>query len=286
MCVGGIMDYFEKFNEFILAYRFKILGFLVVLIIGWQLAKYVVRLLEKSLLKSKLDVSIHGFILTLSGFFLKLIVIITAATIIDVPMTTFIAMLSAAGLAVGLALKDSLSNFAAGILLLIFRPFGVGDYIQTSDVSGTVLSIEMLYTSMNTIDNKRVMVPNGHLATSHITNYSVEPYRRIDKVYSVAYGTDVLKVKEVLMGIVLKNEMILDERGVILGVINHGDSSVDFDLKVWVKREDYFTVLYMLNEDVIVEFEKNDIEIPYPTRDVTVTMNKADSETFENRLES
>ena len=280
------MDFFEKLNSMIGAYGFKILGFLVVLVIGWQLAKYVVRLLEKSLLKSKLDVSIHGFILTLSGFFLKLIVIITAATIIDVPMTTFIAMLSAAGLAVGLALKDSLSNFAAGILLLIFRPFGVGDYIQTSDVSGTVLSIEMLYTSMNTIDNKRVMVPNGHLATSHITNYSVEPYRRIDKVYSVAYGTDVLKVKEVLMGIVLKNEMILDERGVILGVINHGDSSVDFDLKVWVKREDYFTVLYMLNEDVIVEFEKNDIEIPYPTRDVTVTMNKADSETFENRLES
>lgn len=280
------MDFFEKLNSMIGAYGFKILGFLVVLVIGWQLAKYVVRLLEKSLLKSKLDVSIHGFILTLSGFFLKLIVIITAATIIDVPMTTFIAMLSAAGLAVGLALKDSLSNFAAGILLLIFRPFGVGDYIQTSDVSGTVLSIEMLYTSMNTIDNKRVMVPNGHLATSHITNYSVEPYRRIDKVYSVAYGTDVLKVKEVLMGIVLKNEMILDERGVILGVINHGDSSVDFDLKVWVKREDYFTVLYALNEDVIMEFEKNDIEIPYPTRDVTVTMNKADSETFENRLES
>ena len=285
MCVGGIMDFFEKFNEIILEYGFKILGFLVVLIIGWQLAKYVVRLLEKSLLKSKLDVSIHGFILTLSGFFLKLVVIITAATIIDVPMTTFIAMLSAAGLAVGLALKDSLSNFAAGILLLIFRPFGVGDYIQTSDVSGTVLSIQMLYTAMNTIDNKRVMVPNGHLATSHITNYSVEPYRRIDKVYSVAYGTDVLKVKEVLMGIVLKNEMILDERGVILGVINHGDSSVDFDLKVWVKREDYFTVLYALNEDVIMEFEKNDIEIPYPTRDVMVTMNRADSEAQENTLE-
>ncbi|MFH5836328.1 mechanosensitive ion channel family protein [Proteiniclasticum sp. C24MP] len=278
------MDFFEKFNEIILAYRFKVLGFLVVLIIGWQLAKYVVRLLEKSLMKSKLDVSVHGFILTLSGFFLKLIVIITAATIIDVPMTTFIAMLSAAGLAVGLALKDSLSNFAAGILLLIFRPFGVGDYIQTSDVSGTVLSIQMLYTAMNTIDNKRVMVPNGHLATSHITNYSIEPYRRIDKVYSVAYGTNVLKVKEVLMGIVLKNEMILDERGVILGVINHGDSSIDFDLKVWVKREDYFTVLYALNEDVITEFEKNDIEIPYPTRDVMVTMNKTDSDNVQNVL--
>lgn len=278
------MDFLEKFNEIIIAYRFKVLGFLVVLIIGWQLAKYVVRLLEKSLMKSKLDVSVHGFILTLSGFFLKLIVIITAATIIDVPMMTFIAMLSAAGLAIGLALKDSLSNFAAGILLLIFRPFGVGDFIQTSDVSGTVLSIQMLYTAMNTIDNKRVMVPNGHLATSHITNYSIEPYRRIDKVYSVPYGTDVLRVKEVLMGIVLKNEMILDERGVILGVINHGDSSIDFDLKVWVKREDYFTVLYALNEDVITEFEKNDIEIPYPTRDVMVTMNKTDSDNVQNVL--
>jgi len=279
------MDFLEKFNELVVEYGFKILGFVVVLVVGWWLAKYVVRLIEKSLFKSKLDVSVHGFILTLSGFFLKLIVLITAMTIIDVPTTTFIAMLSAAGLAIGLALKDSLSNFAAGMLLLIFRPFSVGDYIQTSEVSGTVLSIQMLYTSMNTIDNKRVMVPNGQLFTSHITNYSIEPFRRIDMVYSVAYGTNVLKVKEVLMSIVLKNEMILDERGVILGVCNHGGSSIDFDLKVWVKREDYFPVSYALNENVIMEFEKNNIEIPYPRRDVIVTMNKRDEEISKESLD-
>jgi len=279
------MDLLEKFNELLVEYGFKILGFVVVLVVGWWLAKYVVRLIEKSLFKSKLDVSVHGFILTLSGFFLKLIVLITAMTIIDVPTTTFIAMLSAAGLAIGLALKDSLSNFAAGMLLLIFRPFSVGDYIQTSEVSGTVLSIQMLYTSMNTIDNKRVMVPNGQLFTSHITNYSIEPFRRIDMVYSVAYGTNVLKVKEVLMSIVLKNEMILDERGVILGVCNHGGSSIDFDLKVWVKREDYFPVSYALNENVIMEFEKNNIEIPYPRRDVIVTMNKRDEEISKESLD-
>jgi len=244
-----------------------------------------VRLIEKSLFKSKLDVSVHGFILTLSGFFLKLIVLITATTIIGVPTTTFIAMLSAAGLAIGLALKDSLSNFAAGMLLLVFRPFSVGDYIQTSEVAGTVLSIQLLYTSMNTIDNKRVMVPNGQLFTSHITNYSIEPYRRIDMVYSVAYGTNVLKVKEVLMSIVLKNEMILDERGVILGVCNHGGSSIDFDLKVWVKREDYFPVTYALNENVITEFEKNEIEIPYPRQDVMLTMNKSDEDVTRESLE-
>lgn len=278
------MVFFEKFNELLVEYGFKILGFVVVLVVGWWLAKYLVRLIEKSLFKSKLDVSVHGFILTLSGFFLKLIVLITAATIIGVPPTSFIAMLSAAGLAVALALKDSLSNFAAGMLLLIFRPFSVGDYIQTSDVSGTVLSIQLLYTSMNTIDNKRVMVPNGQLFTSHITNYSIEPFRRIDMVYSVAYGTNVLKVKEVLMSIVLKNEMILDERGVILGVINHGGSSIDFDLKVWVKREDYFPVSYALNENVIIEFEKNEIEIPYPRRDVMLTMNKSDEDDIKESL--
>lgn len=278
------MEFLEKFNELLVENGFKILGFVVVLVVGWWLAKYVVRLIEKSLFKSKLDVSVHGFILTLSGFFLKLMVLITATTIIGVPPTTFIAMLSAAGLTIGLALKDSLSNFAAGMLLLIFRPFSVGDYIQTSDVSGTVLSIQLLYTSMNTIDNKRVMVPNGRLFTSHITNYSIEPFRRIDMVYSVAYGTNVLKVKEVLMGIVLKNEMIIDERGVILGVINHGDSSIDFDLKVWVKREDYFPVSYALNEDVIIEFEKNEIEIPYPKRDVMLTINKKDEESNRSLL--
>ena len=279
------MGFIEKFNELLVEYGFKILGFLVVLVVGWWLAKYLLRLIEKSLFKSKLDVSVHGFILTLSGFFLKLIVLITATTIIGVPPTTFIAMLSAAGLTVGLALKDSLSNFAAGMLLLIFRPFSVGDYIQTSDVSGTVLSIQLLYTSMNTIDNKRVMVPNGQLFTSHITNYSIEPFRRIDMIYSVAYGTDVLRVKEVLMGLVLKNEMILDERGVILGVINHGDNSIDFDLKVWVKREDYLPVSYALNECVIIEFEKNGIEIPYPKRDVMLTLNKSSEEISKESFE-
>jgi len=279
------MGFLEKFNELLVDYGFKILGFIVVLVVGWWLAKYVVRLIEKSLFKSKLDVSVHGFILTLSGFFLKLIVLITATTIIGVPTTTFIAMLSAAGLAIGLALKDSLSNFAAGMLLLVFRPFSVGDYIQTAEVSGTVLSIQMLYTSMNTIDNKRVMVPNGQLFTSHITNYSIEPYRRIDMVYSVAYGTNVLKVKEVLMSIVLRNDMILDERGVILGVCNHGGSSIDFDLKVWVKREDYFPVSYALNENVILEFERNEIEIPYPRRDVMLTMNKSDEDVIRESLE-
>lgn len=262
------MGFLSKYDEVILAYGLKLLAFVMVLLVGWWLVKYTVRLIEKALIRSRLDVSVHGFILAMAGFFMKLIVLITAATIIGVPVTTFIAMLSAAGLAIGLALKDSLSNFAAGILLLVFRPFSVGDYIETSSVQGTVLSIQILYTALNTADNKRVMVPNGNIATSHIINYSIEPYRRIDKVFSVAHGTDVQKVKEVLMGMVIRNDKILDERGVLLGVVKHSLNSIDFDLKVWVKREDYLPVTYAINEEVLQSFMDNGIDIPHPVRDV------------------
>lgn len=272
------MRFFEIINDLMRNYGLKLISFLAVLLIGWWIAKYIVWIIEKALIKSRLDVSVHGFMLTISGFFLKLIVLITAANIIGVPVTTFIAMLSAAGLAIGLALKDSLSNFAAGILLLIFRPFSVGDYIETSNFSGTVLSVQVLYTALNTMDNKRVMVPNGSLATSHIINYSIEPFRRIDKVYSAAYGSDVIKVKEVLMSIVLRNDKIVEDRGVILGVSNHNDHSIDFDLKFWVKREDYLTVSYSVNEEVILEFEKNGIRIPYPTRDINLTLHKENND--------
>ena len=261
----------ERMEELLIEYGLKLIAFLIVLLVGWSLAKYLVRLLEKNLKKSKIDVSIHGFLLTMASFLLKFVVLITSARmILGVPTTTFIAMLSAAGLAVGLALKDSLSNFAAGILLLVTRPFSVGDFIESSSVSGTVLSIQILYTALNTADNKRVMVPNNHLATSHIINYSIEPYRRVDKIYSVAYGTDVQKVKEILMNIVVSNEKILEDRGVMLGVSKHNESSVDFDLKVWVKREDYFEVSYGLNEAVIEVFEEKGIEIPYPHREIRI----------------
>lgn len=266
------MSFLKKFNDRIVEYGFRIVAALVVLSIGWWLSKYAVRLIEKALLKSKIDLSIHGFIKSVSGFFFKLLVVITAAGIIDIPVTTFIAMLSAAGLAIGLALKDSLSNFAAGMLLLIFKPFSVGDYISTASVEGTVLSVQILYTAMDTVDNKRVMVPNGSIVSSHITNYSINEFRRIDRVYSVAYGSDVKKVKEVLMAIVLNDDRILDDRGIILGVIRHNESSIDFDLKVWVKRTDYFNVLYTINEEVLKRFDENHLEIPYPTRDVIVKM--------------
>lgn len=266
------MNFWEKVNEIVVEYGFRVAAFIFIIVLGWWLTKYAVRIIERALLKSKIDVSIHGFVKSVAAFFFKLIVLITAASSLGVPVTTFIAMLSAAGLAVGLALKDSLSNFAAGMLLLVFRPFSVGDYIATSEGEGTVIDIQILYTSMDSVDNKRVMVPNGSIISSQITNYSINDFRRIDQVYSVAYGSDIKKVKEVLMSIVLNDERILDDRGIILGVIKHNSSSIDFDLKVWVKRSDYFDVMYMINESVLSKFDENHLEIPYPTRDVMVKM--------------
>lgn len=266
------MALWEKYNEQITTYGTKIGAFLLVLVLGWWLANYAVRLVEKALQKSKIDLSIHGFLKSMASFFLKLMVLITAATLIGVPVTTFIAMLSAAGLAIGLALKDSLSNFAAGILLLVFRPFSVGDYIEAGSIQGTVLTIQLLHTSLNTPDNRRVMVPNNSLVTSHIINYSVEPFRRIDKVYSVAYGSDVEQVKEILLRLAVRMDGVLDEKGVIVGVSRQNAYSLDFDYKVWVKREDYLAVGYALNEMVLGEFSRHGIAIPYPKQELQVNL--------------
>ena len=256
------MGFWDKFNEVIVKYGFKALAFFLIMIIGWWLTKYAVKLIDRGLKKSKVDLSIHGFIKSTASIFFKLLVVITAAGALGVPITTFVAMLSAVGLAVGLALRDSLSNFAAGMLLLVFRPFSVGDYISTNTVEGIVRSIQILYTAMDTVDNKRVMIPNGAIIRTHIINYSINEFRRIEGLYSVAYGSDIKKVKEILMGIVLDDERILEDRGIILGVSKHSEIKIDFDLKVWVNRADYLDVMYKLNESVLEKFKENDLVIP------------------------
>mgnify|MGYP000072950577 CR=1 FL=1 len=266
------MSFIEKLNQLVIDYGFKLAAFVFVLAIGWWLSNYAVRLVERALQKSKVDVTIHGFLKSTVSFFLKLIAVITAATILGVSVTTFIAMISAAGLAIGLALKDSLSNIAAGILLVVFKPFKVGDFIESGETQGTVLTIQLLYTALNTPDNRRVMVPNGDLATSRIVNYSVEDERRIDRVFSVAYGSDIEKVKEILMGVAAKNKHILHERGIIVRLASQSESALNFDFKVWVKREDNIEVSYDINEEAIYQLEQNHIQRPMMLREINLTV--------------
>lgn len=259
---------FENFQDMLFEYGIRFVITIAIIIVGFWLTKYVLKLLERALVRSQLDVSIHGFVKSISSFFIKMVVVITAVSVLGVNVTTFIALLSAAGLAVGLALKDSMSNFAAGVLLLLFKPFTVGDFIDAGGSMGTVQEITLLYTRMNTVDNKLVLVPNGELTTSRITNFSVEPLRRLDKVFGVGYGSDLRKVKMILTDIVESHPLILKDKPSIIRLTQQNDSSLDFDVKVWVKREDLFTVSYDLNESVLEQFTKNGIEIPFPQTDV------------------
>ena len=257
-----------KFMDWMIDYSPKILGAMVVLIIGFRLAKILVKMLDKALNKSRADVSLHSFIKSCASFLLKMIVVTVAASMLGIHTTTFIAVLSAAGLAIGLALKDSLANFAGGMLILTFRPFNVGDFIETQGYMGTVHTIHLLYTYLMTPDNRRVVIPNGELANGKIVNYSVEDTRRIDLIFSAGYRDDMIKVKEVLNHIIKEHPLILKEPKPLVRVIEHGASSIHFSVKVWCKKEDYWDIYYDLQEQVKISFDKEGISIPFPQSDV------------------
>ena len=243
-------------------------GFQVVIIVGFKLAKIVSNVLEKSMDKAKMDEGLRSFLKSIIKYLIKIIVLITAASVMEIPMTTFIALLSAAGLAVGLALKDSLSNFAAGVMILVSKPFLVGDFIETQGYMGTVKQIQLLYTIMNTPDNRRVMIPNSEVAGSKLINFTAEETRRVDMTFGVSYSDDIYKVKEILTRLVDNHPLTLKDPEPIIKVMSHGDSSVNFVVRVWCERANYWTIFFDFQEQVKVEFDKENISIPFPQRDV------------------
>lgn len=250
--------------ELLMEYGLKLAIAILVVAVGFTIVNISVKIMDNTLSKSKIDKSIHSFVKSISNFFSKIIITIIAATILGIPPATFIAVLSAAGLAIGLALKDSLSNFAGGILILIFRPFNVGDFIDMGGSSGTVKDIQLFYTALNTTDNRRITIPNGELANGKIINYSVEATRRLDLVFSVSYEDDIHRVKETLTKIMMGHPLIFKDPEPVVRVVAYQDSCVDFTVKVWCNREDYWTIYYDLHEQVKVEFDKEGITIPFP----------------------
>ena len=256
--------------EILIEYGFKLVGAILALVIGFAIVNVVVGMLDNILTKSKIDISLHSFIKSVSSFVLKVMVAIIAATIIGIPPTTFIAVLSAAGLAIGLALKDSLSNFAGGILILTFRPFNVGDFIDIGGYSGTVKEIQILYTVLNTTDNRRITIPNGELANGKIINYSVEDTRRVDLVFGVSYDDDIQKVKEVLTRIVMSHPLTFKDPEPLIRPMAYNDSSIDFTVRVWCQSSDYWAIYYDLHEQVKTAFDQEGITIPFPTTDINV----------------
>lgn len=246
----------------------KLAAAAAVLVIGFKLSKYISKRAFKSKYILNFDEGVKKFILHAVKILLYTVTVISAAGILGIPYASFIAVLGSAGVAVGLALQGSLSNIAAGILILINKPFKVGDFIEASEIKGTVSEIGFFSTSIITMDNKVVSYPNSALSNTCITNYSAMPERMVDVKFSVSYDSDIENVKTVIKNTAAANPLVLKNRDIFTGISSYGDSHIEFTLRIWCKTEDYQTLFFDINEEMKKAFDKNDIEIPYPKLDV------------------
>lgn len=249
---------------FIEKYAINVVVAIVVLVIGLWLSKKAVRIIKKVMAKQGIDETLQKFLGDLIGWIFKVLIFITAISQVGVETTSFIAILGAAGLAIGLALQGSLANFAGGALIMIFKPFKVGDLIEAQGEIGTVKEIQIFVTKLITPGNKLAIIPNGVLSNGNIKNYTEEGLLRVDLVFGVGYSEDIKKTKEVLMQVIQNNPNVLKDPAPSVNVLALADSSVNFAVRPWVKPEDYWTVYFSVTEEVKLALDKNGIEIPYP----------------------
>ena len=249
-------------------YGGRIILSLVVLLIGLAVIKHFMKFVEKGFEKNNLDVSLRPFLMSLIKITLKIVLIISVASMMGAQMTSFIAILGSAGLAIGLALQGSLSNFAGGVLILLLKPFTVGDYIEAAGYSGTVTEIQMFYTILTTPDNKKIIVPNSNMSNSGTVNYTANPTRRVDFVFGVGYESDILEVKETLKKIAMEDPLVLKEPEPQIVLGQHDASSINFYYRVWCNADDYWTIYFETMEKVKIAFDEKNISIPFSQMDV------------------
>ncbi|XOB62795.1 mechanosensitive ion channel family protein [Campylobacterota bacterium DY0563] len=263
------MNSVQTVSDMIGLYALNIAIAIVIFIIGKWVAKKIADFSKKMMLKNeKVDKTLANFLDDIIYYVLMVIVILTALKQLGVDTTSFFAILGAAGLAIGLALKDSLGNFASGVMIIMFRPFRVGDFVNAGGVSGTVEEVSIFNTIIITPDNQKIIVPNGAITGGSITNVNAKPERRVDLVVGISYDDDIKKAKNLLKGIVEADERVLQDKGITVAVSELADSSVNFVVRAWVKTPDYWGVKFDLTENVKTTFDKEGITIPYPQQDV------------------
>ncbi len=246
----------------------KLVGALVVLIIGSWIIKAINNALIKLMNKSKIDNTLQPFLKSLSATILKLLLVISVLGMLGVEMTSFIAILGAAGLAIGMALSGTLQNFAGGVMILIFKPFKQGDVIEAQGFIGSVKEIQIFNTLLKTGDNKIIIIPNGGLSTSAMTNFSTESTRRVDWTIGIGYGDDVDKARQHIKNLCDADSRILKDPEVFIAVSELADSSVNFTVRAWVNAADYWGVYFDMNETIYKTFDQQGLNIPYPQMDV------------------
>ncbi len=258
----------DQFNNIVYTYGPKLLGAIAVLIIGNFVIKMIMNSFTKMLDKKKTDSSLKPFLRSMLSILLKTLLVISVLGMMGVQMTSFIAILGAAGLAVGMALSGTLQNFAGGVIILLFKPFKVGDYIDAQGHAGIVKEIQIFNTILLELDNKTVIIPNGPLSTGSMVNYSTEPTRRVDFSFGIAYGDSVDKARKILFELFKEDKRILTDPAYFVGLSEMADSSVNLTARAWVKGEDYWDVFFDINEKTYNTFNAEGISIPFPQMDV------------------
>jgi small conductance mechanosensitive channel len=260
-------------SNILLPWAIRIAVAILILVVGWILTKLIVKLLTRYLIRRNVDDILVRFIASVTNVVLLLIIVIAAIGSLGINTTSLVALVGAAAIAVGVALQDSLKNFAAGVMLIVFRPFGTGDEIEAAGITGIVEEITTFNTILRTPDNREIIVPNGAIYQDNIINYSARSTRRIDMVFGIGYDDDIRKAREIIEATLEADERVLKEPEPVIAISELADSSVNFAVRPWVKTEDYGVVNFDLTEKIKLAFDENGISIPYPQMDVHLNGN-------------
>jgi small conductance mechanosensitive channel len=259
----------DNIVEILGGYAFSLLMALLIFVIGKWIVNKIVGLLGKVLRKVKgMDITLIKFLENIVYYALMIVVLLTSLGKLGVETTSFLAILGAAGLAIGLALKDSLGNFASGVMIIMFKPFKVGDAVTAAGVTGTVSEVGIFNSIFTTPDNQKIIIPNGAITSGSIININAHDTRRVDLVVGIGYEDDIKKTKEVLNNIISSHEKVLIDKGITIAVSELADSSVNFVVRAWVKTPDYWDVKFALTETIKLRFDEEGISIPFPQQDV------------------
>ena len=262
--------YFDSLPDKIMNILPSILWSVAIVIVGVWLGRLAGKLVIKILVKRNVDKSVHHFLSRFTDIFIRIVFVVMALSNLGFDISSFVAALGAAGITAGLGLKDSISQFASGIQILFNKPFNSGDFVEIDGLMGTVQDIRFMNTSLITIDNKKIIIPNNHITANDLINYSSQPTRRIDLVYSVSYSQDINKAKEVLAKTAAENEFVLKDPAAYVGVKEHGSHSIKLVCQVWCNGKDYWNTFYSMQESVKHNFDAHGIEIPFEQLDVHI----------------
>jgi small conductance mechanosensitive channel len=274
MDLSNFDNYFAQFGDLVIAYGGTVLLAIVFLVVGMWAIKRIVKVVGKTMVKRDVDESLRPFLKSLIGSLLKVMLIISAVSMLGIEMTSFVAVIGAAGLAVGLALQGSLANFAGGVLILLLKPFKVGDFIDTGSHSGTVREIQIFYTYITTPTNQEIIVPNGDLSNNAVKNFSFHDTRRVDFTFGIGYNDNIDQAKEILMKLITEEAKALKDPAPIVFIENLNDSSVDFRVRAWCQSVDYWDIVNSMSEKVKKSFDSAGVSIPFPQRDIHVHNEK------------